>query len=76
LRRAFEDLGAVRVTLKTDGQNEQSQRAIERLGAVREGVWRKHMMLWDGYIRDTVYYSILDTEWLQVKRRLDGLLSS
>jgi RimJ/RimL family protein N-acetyltransferase len=76
LRHAFEDLGAVRVTLKTDGRNEQSQRAIERLGAVREGVLRKHMMMWDGYIRDTVYYSILDSEWPPVKRRLEGFLRS
>jgi N-acetyltransferase len=74
LRYAFEDLGAVRVTLKTDGRNEQSQRAIERLGAVREGVLRKHMALWDGYVRDTVYYSILDSEWPKVKERLEGFL--
>jgi RimJ/RimL family protein N-acetyltransferase len=75
LRHAFEELGAVRVTLKTDGRNEQSQRAIERLGAVREGVLRKHMVMWDGYVRDTVYYSILDDEWPRVKNRLEGLLS-
>ena len=74
LRHAFEELGAVRVTLKTDGRNEQSQRAIERIGAVREGVLRKHMVMWDGYVRDTVYYSILDSEWPQVKDRLEGLL--
>ena len=74
LRHAFEDLGAVRVTLKTDGRNEQSQRAIERLGAVREGVLRKHMALWDGYIRDTVYYSMLDSEWPEIKQRLEGFL--
>ena len=74
LRHAFEELGAVRVTLKTDGRNEQSQRAIERLGAVREGVLRKHMMLWDGYIRDTVYYSILESEWPEVKQRLEEFL--
>ena len=75
LRHAFDELGAVRVTLKTDSRNEQSQRAIERLGAVREGVLRKHMVLWDGYVRDTVYYSILDTEWPQIKKRLEKLLS-
>ena len=74
LQHAFEDLGAVRVTLKTDGRNEQSQRAIERLGAVREGVLRKHMALWDGYIRDTVYYSVLDSEWPEIKQRLEGFL--
>jgi RimJ/RimL family protein N-acetyltransferase len=70
LRHAFEDLGAVRVQLKTDRRNERSQRAVERLGAVREGILRKHMAVRDGFIRDTVYYSILDTEWPEVKRRL------
>jgi RimJ/RimL family protein N-acetyltransferase len=74
LRHAFEELGALRTTLKTDGRNEQSQKAIERLGAVREGVLRKHMVMWDGYVRDTVYYSILDSEWPRVKARLESLL--
>lgn len=74
LRHAFEELGAVRVQLKTDLRNVRSQRAIERLGAVREGVLRKHIVLWDGYIRDTVYYSIIDREWPEVKRRLESLL--
>ncbi len=74
LRHAFEDLGAVRVQLKTDRRNERSQRAIERLGAVREGVLRRHMAVRDGFIRDTVYYSILDTEWPEVKSRLEDFL--
>jgi N-acetyltransferase len=74
LWHAFENLGALRVALKTDSRNEQSQRAIERLGAVREGVLRKHMVMWDGYVRDTVYYSILDSEWPEVKGRLEGFL--
>jgi RimJ/RimL family protein N-acetyltransferase len=74
LTHAFEELGAVRVQLKTDLRNERSQRAIERIGAVREGVLRKHMALWDGFIRDTVYYSILASEWPDVKRRLERLL--
>jgi RimJ/RimL family protein N-acetyltransferase len=74
LTHAFEELGAVRVQLKTDLRNERSQRAIERIGAVREGVLRKHMVLWDGFIRDTVYYSILASEWPDVKRRLERLL--
>src|SRR5438128_11590713 len=52
LRHAFEDLGAVRVQLKTDKRNRQSQTAIERLGAVREGILRKHMIVQDGVIRD------------------------
>jgi RimJ/RimL family protein N-acetyltransferase len=62
LRHAFENLGAVRVQLKTDLRNARSQRAIERLGAVREGVLRKHMVQWDGFIRDTVYYSVIESE--------------
>jgi RimJ/RimL family protein N-acetyltransferase len=74
LRHAFEEFGAVRVQLKTDLRNVRSQRAIERLGAVREGVLRKHIVLWDGFIRDTVYYSVIESEWPEVKRRLVGLM--
>ena len=74
LRHAFDDLGAIRVQLKTDLRNERSQRAIERLGAIREGVLRKHVILWDGFVRDTVYYSIVDTEWPGVRRRLETFL--
>ena len=73
LRHCFEALGCVRVALKTDGRNVRSQRAIERLGAVREGVLRKHMNV-RGFHRDTVYYSILDTEWPAVKARLEARL--
>ncbi len=76
LTYAFETLGAGRVALKTDGRNERSQRAIERLGAVREGVLRRHMRLPDGYVRDTVYYSILADEWPAVKARLIERLSN
>jgi RimJ/RimL family protein N-acetyltransferase len=74
LTYAFETLGAGRVALKTDARNERSQRAIERLGAVREGVLRRHIRLPDGYMRDTVYYSILADEWPAVKARLLGNL--
>jgi N-acetyltransferase len=74
LRHAFEDLGAVRVQLKTDKRNGQSQAAIERLGAVREGVLRKHMIVQHDYIRDTVMYSITDDEWPIVKARLETKL--
>ena len=63
LRHAFEDLGAYRVTLKTDARNIRSQRSIERIGGVREGVLRRHRVCWDGFVRDTVYYGILDSEW-------------
>lgn len=71
LRHAFETLGAVRVQLKTDGRNQQSQRAIARLGAQREGTLRKHIVTPGGFIRDTVMYSIVDDDWPDVR---DGLL--
>lgn len=73
LAHCFETLGCVRVALKTDARNVRSQEAIARLGAVREGVLRKHMQI-RGYQRDTVYYSILDSEWAEVKRRLAARL--
>lgn len=74
LRHAFETLGCIRVQLKTDLRNERSQRAIERIGAVREGVLRNHMILPDGRYRHSVFYSILDTEWPDVKNRLETML--
>ncbi|MBI5034058.1 MAG: GNAT family N-acetyltransferase [Chloroflexi bacterium] len=74
LRHAFENLGCLRVQLKTDLRNVRSQKAIERLGAVKEGVLRKHMITRTGYIRDTVMYSIIDTEWQAVKEKLEGFL--
>jgi RimJ/RimL family protein N-acetyltransferase len=76
LKHAFEDLGAVRVQLKTDARNTRSQRAIERIGAVMEGSLRRHMQMWDGHIRDTIYYSILDSEWPTAKRRLEAMLAA
>jgi N-acetyltransferase len=74
VRHAFETLGCIRVQLKTDLRNERSQRAIERIGAVKEGVLRNHMILPDGHYRHSVFYSILDTEWPEVKRRFEGML--
>lgn len=74
LLHAFETLGCIRVQLKTDMRNERSQKAIERIGAVREGVLRNHMILPDGRYRHSVFYSILDTEWPQVKERLERML--
>ena len=74
LRHAFEELGAIRVMLKTDGRNLQSQQAIERIGAQKEGVLRKHMMLHDGFIRDTVVFSILEDEWPAAKARLEDMM--
>ena len=75
LSYAFNALGATRVALKTDGRNLRSQAAIERLGAVREGTLRRHLRLPDGFIRDTVYFSILAEEWPAVKRRLEERLA-
>jgi len=74
LAHAFETLGCIRVQLKTDSRNERSQRAIERIGAVKEGTLRNHMILPDGYFRHSVFYSILDGEWPGVKRRLEEIL--
>ena len=74
LSHAFGTLGAVRVQLKCDGRNIHSQNAIAKLGAVREGVLRKHMRAPDGYMRDTVYYSILADEWPRVRAGLEARL--
>jgi RimJ/RimL family protein N-acetyltransferase len=74
LRYCFETLGCVRVALKTDGRNVRSQEAIARLGAMREGVLRRHMRV-KSYQRDTVYFSILDDEWPAVKARLEAKLA-
>jgi len=74
LRHAFEVLSCIRVQFKTDLRNERSQKAIERIGARREGILRNHMILPDGRYRDSVYYSILDTEWPAVKSRLEHIL--
>jgi RimJ/RimL family protein N-acetyltransferase len=74
LRHAFEELGALRVQLKTDARNVKSQRAIERIGGVREGVLRAHMVMPDGFVRDTVMYSITAGEWPEVKKRLEDIL--
>ncbi len=75
LKHAFETLGCIRVQLKTDLRNERSQKAIERLGAVKEGILRNHMILPDGRIRDSVFYSIIDSEWSEVKKRLEEKLA-
>jgi N-acetyltransferase len=75
LRHAFESLGVIRVQFKTDHRNLRSQKAIERLGAVKEGVLRNHMITPEGFLRHSVYYSIIDSEWPSVRDRLEGLLA-
>lgn len=75
LTYAFERLRCIRVELKTDGRNEQSRRAILRLGAKEEGTLRSKVIMRDGHRRDSVYFSILDDEWPAVKARLEAMLS-
>jgi N-acetyltransferase len=75
LRHAFETLGCKVVGLRTDRFNFRSQRAIEALGAQRDGVIRHFGMRKDGTARDTVMYSILAAEWPDVRRNLDSRLS-
>jgi RimJ/RimL family protein N-acetyltransferase len=76
LGHAFDAQGAHRVTLKTDARNTGSQRAIERIGGMHEGVLRRHRVCWDGFVRDTVYYGIVDHEWPEVRERLVGMLAA
>ena len=75
LSHAFETLQAIRVQLKADSRNERSQKAMERIGAKREGVLRNHMILPDGHIRHSAYYSIIDSEWLGVKANLEEMMN-
>ena len=71
LTHAFETLGANRVEIKTDALNEKSRRAIARIGATQEGIFRQHMIVpRSGRVRDTVYFSIIRSEWPDVKARL------
>jgi RimJ/RimL family protein N-acetyltransferase len=74
LRHAFETLGFLRVELKTDSLNQRSRDAILRLGAKEEGTFRNHMVCADGRIRHSVYFSIIDSEWPNVKRELERKL--
>ncbi len=76
LRHAFETWGCNRVELKTDALNQQSRRAIARLGAVEEGTLRHHMIVPGGRLRDSVYYSILADEWPTVKQNLEARLAA
>ena len=74
LHHAFETWKCLRVELKTDSMNQRSRQAILRLGAKEEGMLRKHMLTWNGRQRDSVYFSILDTEWPAVKMELERKL--
>ncbi|MFN2513274.1 MAG: GNAT family N-acetyltransferase [Pyrinomonadaceae bacterium] len=74
LRHAFEVLGCIRVEFKTDSINERSQRALLRIGAKEEGSLRNHMIVHDGRYRHSVYFSVIDSEWLEVKSNLEAKL--
>jgi N-acetyltransferase len=76
LHHAFKSWKCLRVELKTDSMNQRSRQAILRLGAKEEGTLRKHMLAWNGRQRDSVYFSILDTEWPGVKAELERKLQS
>ncbi len=76
LTHAFETLGAMRVELKTDARNERSRTAILALGAQFEGVFRKHMRMADGRIRDSAWYAITDDDWPVVRARLVARLAA
>jgi len=75
LRHAFERWGLMRVEFKTDSLNEKSRNALERIGAVEEGILRNHMITWSGRVRHSVYYAITDGDWPRVKRHLEELMS-
>ncbi len=75
LRHAFETLGCKRVEFKTDSLNERSRNAILRLGAQQEGIFRNHMVTSTDRMRHSVFFSIIDSEWLEVKAGLEGKLS-
>jgi RimJ/RimL family protein N-acetyltransferase/GNAT superfamily N-acetyltransferase len=76
LRHAFETLKCMRVELKTDSMNRRSRNAIQRIGAKQEGIFRNHMMTYTGRIRHSVYFSIIDSEWPQVKANLESKLAA
>ena len=75
LRHAFEDLGALRIELKTDSLNVRSREAILRLGAVQEGVFRNHLITQSGRVRHSVYFSIVQEDWIRVRDRLESLIA-
>ncbi len=75
MRHVFETLKWHRVEYKTDARNQRSRDAIARLGAVQEGIFRRHMIMADGYVRDSVYFSVVDTDWPTVKAGLEKRLA-
>ena len=76
LRHAFEVWKCFRVELKTDALNQKSRNAILRIGAKEEGTLRRHVLTWTGRARDSVYFSILDSEWPEVKAKLEAKMGT
>jgi len=76
LKHAFETLGCMRVEFKTDAMNCQSREALLRIGAKEEGTLRKHMIVAEGRIRDSVFYSVVDSEWPVVRKTLETMMKS
>lgn len=70
MRHAFESMGMERVQLKCDARNEHSRRALLKLGATFEGIWRQNMVLPDGTMRDTAMFSVIKAEWPNVREAL------
>lgn len=70
LTHAFEEIGCIAVEFRTHWMNLQSRRAIERLGAKQDGILRNHRIMPDGSVRDTVVFSIIDSEWPAVRNEL------
>jgi RimJ/RimL family protein N-acetyltransferase len=75
LSHAFEVWGCIRVELKTDSNNERSRNAMLRIGATEEGTLRNHMITESGRLRDSVYFSIIDSEWAAIKKDLIAKLA-
>jgi N-acetyltransferase len=76
LARAFEQVGCIRVELKTDARNERSRAAMTALPARFEGIHRQHRVLLDGTLRDSAWYSVLDREWPDVRAKLERRLAA
>jgi RimJ/RimL family protein N-acetyltransferase len=72
LRHAFDTLGCRRVEFKTDALNEKSRTALLGIGAQFEGIFRNHMVMPDGRMRDSAYYSVIDSEWPDVRAALEA----
>jgi RimJ/RimL family protein N-acetyltransferase len=75
LEHAFERCGCMRVEFKTDARNERSRRALEALPARYEGIFRKHMLVREGELRDSAYYAVVDDDWPRVRANLERRLA-